>query len=230
MQSRANLNGGAPASDLTLPPGIRGLIFDCDGTVADTMPLHYLAWEVLAQRHQFTFPKDRFYALGGVPSRDILRTLKAEQSLALDPLVVAREKEDEYLKMLHRITPIDAILDIARAHYGRLPLAIASGGTRRVITTVLEHLQIRHLFDAVVTNEDIQNQKPAPDIFLRAAELLKIAPQACCVIEDSKAGVAAGVAAGMQVIAITNTYPADELRHATHVVRTYEEIERRLLA
>ena len=205
MQSRANLNGGAPASDLTLPPGIRGLIFDCDGTVADTMPLHYLAWEVLAQRHQFTFPKDRFYALGGVPSRDILRTLKAEQSLALDPLVVAREKEDEYLKMLHRITPIDAILDIARAHYGRLPLAIASGGTRRVITTVLEHLQIRHLFDAVVTNEDIQNQKPAPDIFLEAARRLGVPPQFCRAYEDTDLGMTAIRAAGMDAVDVRLT-------------------------
>jgi beta-phosphoglucomutase-like phosphatase (HAD superfamily) len=81
----------------------------------------------------------------------------------------------------------------------------------------------------VVSGADIQRGKPAPDIFLRAAELLKVAPQSCCVVEDSKPGVAAGLAAGMRVIAITNTHPAKELRHATHVVGTYQEIERLLL-
>jgi beta-phosphoglucomutase-like phosphatase (HAD superfamily) len=81
----------------------------------------------------------------------------------------------------------------------------------------------------VVSGSDIQRGKPAPDIFLRAAELLKVAPQSCCVVEDSKPGVAAGLAAGMRVIAITNTHPAKELQHATHVVGTYQEIERLLL-
>ena len=197
-----------PRNNLTLPPGIRGLIFDCDGTLADTMPLHYLAWEALSERHGFTFAKDRFYALGGVPSRDILRALKAEQGLALDPLVVAREKEVEYLKMLHRITPIDEIVDIARAHYGRLPLAVASGGTRRVINTVLEHLQIRHLFGAVVTNEDVTNQKPAPDIFLEAARRLGVPAQFCRAYEDTDLGMTAIRAAGMDAVDVRLTVVA----------------------
>ena len=197
-----------PRNNLTLPPGIRGLIFDCDGTLADTMPLHYLAWEALAERHGFTFAKDRFYALGGVPSRDILRALKAEQGLALDPLVVAREKEVEYLKMLHRVTPIDEIVDIAKAHYGRLPLAVASGGTRGVITTVLEHLQIRHLFDAVVTNEDVTHQKPAPDIFLEAARRLGVPAQFCRAYEDTDLGMTAIRAAGMDAVDVRLTVAA----------------------
>ena len=179
---------------------IRGLIFDCDGTLADTMPLHYLAWQVLERRHGFSFAEDRFYALGGVPSRDILRTLKAEQGLALDPLAVAREKEDEYLKMLHRVTPIDAVVDIARAHYGRLPLAVASGGSRRVIQTVLDHLQIRHLFQAIVTNEDVQNQKPAPDIFLEAARRLGVPACFCRAYEDTDLGLSAIRSAGMEAV------------------------------
>ena len=197
-----------PRNNLTLPPGIRGLIFDCDGTLADTMPLHYLAWEALSERHGFTFAKDRFYALGGVPSRDILRALKAEQGLALDPLVVAREKEVEYLKMLHRITPIDEIVDNARAHYVRLPLAVASGGTRRVINTVLEHLQIRHLFGAVVTNEDVTNQKPAPDIFLEAARRLGVPAQFCRAYEDTDLGMTAIRAAGMDAVDVRLTVVA----------------------
>ena len=94
---------------------------------------------------------------------------------------------------------------------------------------MLEIERLGRFFGAVVTDSDISHGKPAPDIFLRTAELLKVPPQACCVIEDSKPGVAAGLAAGMEVIAITNTHPAEELRHATHVVQTYQEIERLLL-
>ena len=186
---------------------IHGLIFDCDGTLADTMPLHFLAWQTLAQRHGFSMPEDRFYALGGVPSRDILALLKQEQSLSIDPLAVAREKEEEYLKTLDRVGPIAPIVAIARANYGRVPMAVASGGTRRVIQTVLDHLQIRHLFDAVVTSEDIQNQKPAPDIFLEAARRIGVPPSQCRAYEDTDLGMTAIRAAGMDAVDVRDSLP-----------------------
>jgi HAD superfamily hydrolase (TIGR01509 family) len=111
----------------------------------------------------------------------------------------------------------------------RYALGLASGSERPVVEEVLAIRRLRRLFSAVVTDSDIKRGKPEPDIFLRAAELLEVAPRDCCVIEDSKPGVAASLAAGMQVIAITNTHPAEELRHATQVVETYQEIERLLL-
>ena len=153
------------------PPGPRGIIFDCDGTLADTMPLHWRAWQVISRRHGFALNEERFYSLGGVPSRDILKLLSAEQGIALDPLAVAREKEAEYLPLIAQVEPINTVVGTAREHYGRIPLAVASGGTRRVIEQVLEHLGIRQLFQAVVTTEDVVNQKPAPDIFLSSKAL-----------------------------------------------------------
>jgi beta-phosphoglucomutase-like phosphatase (HAD superfamily) len=181
-------------------PCPRAIIFDCDGTLADSMPLHWRAWQVIARRHGFSLPEDRFYSLGGVPSRDILKVLSAEQDLPLDPLAVAREKEAEYLPLIAQVEPINTVVGVARAYYGKIPLAVASGGTRRVIEQVLDHLDIRHLFQAVVTSEDVINQKPAPDIFLEAARRLGVPPQCCRAYEDTDFGMRAIRAAGMEAV------------------------------
>jgi beta-phosphoglucomutase-like phosphatase (HAD superfamily) len=164
------------------------------------MPLHWRAWQVIARRHGFSLPEDRFYSLGGVPSRDILKVLSAEQDLPLDPLAVAREKEAEYLPLIAQVEPINTVVGVARAYYGKIPLAVASGGTRRVIGQVLDHLDIRHLFQAVVTSEDVINQKPAPDIFLEAARRLGVPPQCCRAYEDTDFGMRAIRAAGMEAV------------------------------
>ena len=179
---------------------IKGLIFDCDGTLADTMPLHWRAWQVITARHNFHFPQDRFYSLGGVPSRDILKLLSAEQGLALDHLAVAREKEAEYLPLLAQVEPINAVVGIARVHFGKLPLAVASGGTHKSIEQVLARLGIRHLFNAVVTSEEVQRQKPAPDIFLEAARRIGVPPPLCRAYEDTDLGMQAIRAAGMEAV------------------------------
>lgn len=178
----------------------QGLIFDCDGTLVDTMPLHWRAWQTVARRHKFAFPEDRFYALGGVPSRDIAKTLSQEQALALDTLAIAEEKAAEYLALADEVKPIETIVRIAREHHGKVPLAVATGGSRRVTKHVLERLNLLRLFKAVVTNEDIVNQKPAPDIFLEAARRLGVAPQHCRAYEDTDLGMQAIRAAGMEAI------------------------------
>jgi beta-phosphoglucomutase family hydrolase len=179
---------------------VRALIFDCDGTLADTMPLHWRAWQQITERHKISFTEDRFYALGGVPSRDILRMLCDEQKLKLDPLLIAKEKEHAYLELLPHVGPIEVVLAIARNHADQLPMAVASGGSRNAIETVLVHLGIRDLFQAVVTNEDVVNQKPAPDIFLEAARRLGVAPQFCRGYEDTDLGMQAIRAAGMEAV------------------------------
>lgn len=187
-------------------PNPRALIFDCDGTLADTMPLHWQAWQVIQRRHSFDFPEDRFYSLGGVPSRDILAMLKAEQRLEINPIAVALEKEETYLKTLAEVEPIHAVVEIAHSHHGLLPMAVASGGTRRVIELVLEHLQIRNLFGAVVTSEDVPHQKPAPDIFLEAARRLGVDPASCRAFEDTDLGLQAIRAAGMEPVDVRLLY------------------------
>jgi HAD superfamily hydrolase (TIGR01549 family) len=179
---------------------IQALIFDCDGTLADTMPLHWQAWQVITTKHGVVFPEARFYALGGVPSRHILQMLREEQRLSIDPIAVSREKEEEYLKLMAQVGPIHEVVEIAREHAGKLPMAVASGGTRPVIDKVLRHLTIRELFATVVTSEDVAHQKPAPDIFLEAARRLGVAPKNCRAYEDTDIGLAAIRTAGMDAV------------------------------
>ena len=164
------------------------------------MPLHWRAWQVITGRYRLEFPQTRFYSLGGVPSREILKMLSAEQGLRLDPLAVAREKEAEYLPLIAQVEPINAVVGVARDHFGKIPLAVASGGTRQSIGQVLAHLNIRHLFQAVVTSEDVARQKPAPDIFLEAARRLGVEPQYCRAYEDTDFGMQAIRAAGMEAV------------------------------
>jgi beta-phosphoglucomutase family hydrolase len=178
----------------------KGLIFDCDGTLADTMPLHWHAWQIITQRHSLHFPEDRFYSLGGVPSRDILKMLAQEQGRSLDHIAIAHEKEEAYLPLMAKVGPVHAVVEIAKANHGKIPMAVASGGTRKTIGDVLEHLNIRHLFDAVVTSEMVRHQKPAPDIFLEAARLIGVQPKSCRAYEDTDLGLTAIRAAGMDAV------------------------------
>ena len=184
----------------TSKDALKGIIFDCDGTLADTMPLHWRAWQAIAKRHNFHFPEDRFYSLGGVPSRDILKMIGEEQRIALDHLSVAREKEAEYLPLIAQVEPINTVVGVAREYFGKIPMAVASGGTQSIIEQVLVHLGIRELFAAVVTSEDVVNQKPAPDIFLEAARRIGVAPQFCRAYEDTDLGMQAIRAAGMEAV------------------------------
>lgn len=179
---------------------IQGIVFDCDGTLADTMPLHWRAWRSVTERHGIVFSEERFYSLGGVPSRDILKTLRDEQGLSIDPLKVSKEKEDAYLELLAHVGPIEMVVDVAHENFGKIPLAVASGGTRVVIEKVLVHMGIRQLFAAVVTSEDVTNQKPAPDIFLEAARRIGVPPEFCRAYEDTDLGMQAIRAAKMEAV------------------------------
>lgn len=180
--------------------GFRALVFDFDGTLADTMPLHWRAWQGVLRRHGLSFSEERFYAWGGVPARDIIRRLAEEQGLSVDASAVAKEKAEAYLELLAEVRPIEPVLAIARAHRGRLPMAIATGGRRWVVERVLTHLGIGDWFKALVCSEDVRRQKPAPDLFLEAARRLGVEPAACCGFEDTELGLAAIRAAGMRAV------------------------------
>ena len=185
---------------MSLPAHIKGLVFDCDGTLADTMPLHWRAWQVIATKYKLHFPEDRFYSLGGVPSRDILHMLAKEQGVTFDHIKAAHEKENVYLPLMTQVEPIHAVVEIAQSNYGKIPMAVASGGTQQIIVQVLEHLKIRHLFGAVVTSEMVKNQKPAPDIFLEAARRIGVDPKSCRGYEDTDLGMQAIRSAGMDAV------------------------------
>jgi beta-phosphoglucomutase-like phosphatase (HAD superfamily) len=189
-----------------------GLIFDCDGTLAHTMPLHWRAWSAVTTRHGLYFPEDRFYSLGGVPTRDIARQLAAEQGRPdIDPIQFAHEKETEYFTHFQEIGPVEEVVAVARAHRGRIPMAVASGGSKSAITRVLTQLGIVDWFQAIVTNEDVVRQKPAPDIFLEAARRIGVPPHQCRAFEDTDLGMEAIRAAGMDAVDVRH-YTRGHLR------------------
>lgn len=182
----------------TAPPGITGLIFDCDGTLADTMPAHHRAWVAMLQPHGIPFPEPRFYALGGMPTAQIIRVLAADAGVVVhDVEAMVHEKERRFLDHLQALQPIVPVVAIAEAYRGRLPMAVASGGYGDVVARTLERLAIRDWFQALVTAEDTTRHKPEPDVFLEAARRLGVAPAGCAVFEDTDLGLEAARRAGM---------------------------------
>jgi HAD superfamily hydrolase (TIGR01509 family) len=177
-----------------------GYIFDCDGTIADTMPVHYRAWTKTLQEVGGEFPEDLFYQWGGRPSADIIRSLNEMQGLNLDVDTTVHRKERHYLAAVHEVLPIVPVLEIAKRMHGVKPLAIASGGHHELVHATLTAIGIYDMFDAIVCFEDYERGKPFPDPFLVAAERIRVKPADCLVFEDSPTGVEAAKAAGMQYV------------------------------
>jgi HAD superfamily hydrolase (TIGR01509 family) len=183
------------------PVGTTGLIFDCDGTLADTMPAHYRAWLAMLGRFGIPFPEPRFYAMGGMPTAQIIRVLAGEAGVVVtDVDAMVHEKEQGFLTYLDAVTPIEPVLAIAAAYRGKLPIAVASGGYRDTITRTLDRIAVRNWFDALVTAEDTTRHKPEPDVFLEAARRLGVLATGCVVFEDTDIGLEAARRAGMKSV------------------------------
>jgi HAD superfamily hydrolase (TIGR01509 family) len=164
------------------------------------MPSHYVAWTQIAARHGLIFPEARFYGLGGVPTAKIAAILISEAGLALDPLAISQEKEQAYYDGLTAgagVKAIEPVLALARRHRAEGPLAIASGGVRRIVMRTLAALEIVDWFAAIVAAEDTTRHKPEPDVFLEAARRLDADPATCTVYEDTDLGLEAARRAGM---------------------------------
>jgi len=183
----------------TPPAGTAGLIFDCDGTLADTMPAHYRAWTAMLDRFGIPFPETRFYAMGGMPTAQIIRVLADDAGVVVEDVeAMVFEKEQGFLTSLDAVAPVEPVLAVAAAYRGRLPIAVASGGYRDTITRTLDRLGVRDWFDALVTAEDTARHKPEPDVFLEAARRLRVEPATCVVFEDTDIGLEAARRAGME--------------------------------
>jgi HAD superfamily hydrolase (TIGR01509 family) len=210
----------------------KAVIFDMDGVIVDSESRHERAYLDVVRKLGYGDNHGlRFADYVGRSDDELWLDFIARHSPPQPFEELLALKTQRVVEILRREQPVfDGVAELIEKLAARYALALASGSERPVVDAVLKLKRLGRLFSTVVTSSEVKQGKPAPDIFLRAAELLKVAPGSCCVIEDSKPGVAASLAAGMQVIAITNTHPAEELRHATHVVSTYPEIGRLLLA
>ncbi len=181
-----------------LPAGdFRAFIFDCDGTLADNMHLHFEAWSRAMADFGGSYPRELFYEWGGVPTADIVRRLNAKFGTSMDVDEVVVRKEHYYRELIPQAVPKPGVVDFARSQHGRHPLAVASGGHRDLVERTLKALGILDLFTAVIAAEDYDRGKPHPDPFLVAAKRVGVPPENCLVFEDTETGAEAARAAGM---------------------------------
>jgi HAD superfamily hydrolase (TIGR01509 family) len=188
---------------LLLPAGtFRAYLFDCDGTIVDSMPLHYIAWKTALAEWSCTFDEGLFYSWGGKPVAEIISTLNAMQGLSMPVAVVSKRKEGLYYQLLPQLKAIPEVLEHIEAQHGRIPFAVVSGGHVSSVTRSLTTVNLLDRFETIVGAEDYVNSKPAPDAFLLAAERLGVEPRDCLVFEDTELGIKAATAAGMASVRV----------------------------
>ena len=188
---------------LELPPGdFRAYLFDCDGTIADSMPLHYIAWKKVLDPFGCHFPEKHFYAWGGMPIAEILATLNEQQGLDMPIHDICRQKEALYESHIHKLQGVPHVLEHIDRSHGKLPFAVVSGSTRASVTASLSTLGILDKFETLVCAGDYVHSKPHPEPYLIAAERLGIAPEHCLVFEDTDMGIEAATAAGMASVKV----------------------------
>jgi HAD superfamily hydrolase (TIGR01509 family) len=183
---------------LPLPAGdFKAYLFDLDGTIADSMPAHFIAWTDALKAHGGAMSEQLFYELGGVPPLKVVKLLNERFGYTMDPEAVVGDKEAQYLLGVENIKPIASVLAHITAQYGKIPLAVVSGSPRENIVKTLTALGILDKFQVLVGAEDYTKGKPDPEPFLTAAKQLGIEPKDCLVFEDADAGIASAKAAGM---------------------------------
>ena len=188
---------------LRLPLGSFGAyLFDCDGTIADSMPLHYIAWKKALAEWNCTFDEQLFYTLGGTPVAEIVSLLNKKQGLSMPVESVSSRKENLYMELLPQLKAVPEVVEQIDAQHGRIPFAVVSGSTRESVTASLDSLKLLDRFDTMVCAGDYKKSKPDPECFLLAASKLGVAPESCLVFEDTDMGIQAARAAGMASVKI----------------------------
>lgn len=188
---------------LKFPAGdFRAYLFDCDGTIVDSMPLHYKAWKKALSEYGCTYDEDLFYAWGGKPVRKIIADLNEMQGLNMPVDTLAERKESYYHAQLPELKGIPEVIEHIEAQHGRIPFAVVSGSRRSSVIGSLAALGLLDKFDVLVCAEDYKHGKPAPDGFLLAAQKLGVAPENCLVFEDTELGIEAATAAGMKSVLV----------------------------
>jgi HAD superfamily hydrolase (TIGR01509 family) len=191
---------------LKINPNAKALIFDLDGTLADTMPVHFLAYKHILAGYGIQFTPEIFATLAGIPAVGTIEKLNEMFGTLMNAEEVGHYKEREYEKIMHKMKPIEPVVNLAKQYHGVLPMAVGTGGYKRLAWKTMDILGLGKYFDILVSTEDVQRPKPFPDTFLRCAELMGVAPAVCEVFEDAHLGIQAAQAAGMMATLVTGYY------------------------
>ncbi len=194
--------------ELQIKPEAKALIFDLDGTLADTMQVHFIAYRHVLKDFGIDLAPELFLSMAGVPAVETIAKLNEIFGTSMEPKETGFKKEREYEKIMHQMKPVEPVVELAKKYHGKLPMAVGTGGYKRLSWKTLEIIGMDKYFDVLVSSDDVTHPKPHPETFLKCAELLGVSPEFCQVFEDGMPGIEAAKAGGMMYTLITDIYPA----------------------
>lgn len=183
--------------ELKIHPNAKALIFDLDGTLSDSLPVHIASWNAVCEKLNCTFDERILVEMTGAPTLSFAERIKREQNLEITAEELVVLKQQEFWKNINQIKPHDAVIDLMKSAHGKIPMAVGTGASRTSAMLQMKELGIDQLFDFIVTADDVDRHKPEPDTFLKCAELMGIEPKYCQVFEDGELGMQAAQTAGM---------------------------------
>lgn len=177
----------------------RGLIFDLDGTLSDSLQSHVSTWNMVGEKYGFVFDVNMIVEMTGRPTIEFAKTIVEQYGIAADPEELTQTKQEAFWNIAKNLQPVNEVVSIVKQYYGKLPMAVGTGAGRKTALIQLETLDIARYFNAVVSADDVENYKPEPHTFLECARLIGVEPQYCQVFEDGVLGMIAAKSAGMMV-------------------------------
>ncbi|HKL34643.1 MAG TPA: beta-phosphoglucomutase family hydrolase [Tangfeifania sp.] len=178
-------------------PEAKALIFDLDGTLSNSLPVHVATWNKVGETYKFKFDPKIVLEMTGRPTIEFARHIIERYKLTIEPEEIVKQKQTSFWDSSHLLEPVEEILSIVKEYHGKLPMSVGTGASRRSAEVQLKALGLTDYFDAIVSADDVTSHKPEPETFLKCAELMGVEPEKCQVFEDGDLGIEAAKKAGM---------------------------------